>query len=172
MLLAVVRHAKALKDSPTGHDVDRALAARGLAQAQFLADRFASYSTRPDAIIASRAVRTRQTAHPIASACAVDFDLDDRLLVDRPPSQALALIQDHADSRFLVLVGHNPQVSDLCLTLTRGLASRPGSNPSSDSGQWDDLRDLSTGQAVILKAHAPDLIGRCTVLDIWRLLES
>lgn len=173
MLLAIVRHAKAEKDSPSGSDLDRALTSVGLSQARHLAGLFAAYSTRPDAIIASRALRTRQTAQAIAAACGLDFNFDDRLLVNQPVSAALDLITTHAaraiasrDPRFLILVGHNEQVSDLALALTRGLG-QPNSN---DSGKWDPPISLATGQAVLLNCPTPsNLIARCELLDSWRL---
>jgi phosphohistidine phosphatase len=168
MLLAIVRHAKAERDAPSGQDLDRALSARGLRQATYLAERFADNSTRPDAIVASRARRTRQTAAPIAAACGVDFDFDDRLLVDQPVSAALELISARAGSAFLVLVGHNHQVTDLCAALTRGLG-RPSPE---DSGRWDAMPPLATGQAMVLRVARPELIAGCEVVDVWRLDEE
>jgi hypothetical protein len=58
-------------------------------------------------------------------------------------------------------------VSDLCLALTRGLG-RPS---AADSGQWDDLRDMLTGQAVVLEAGKSEIVGGCRVVDVWRLGE-
>jgi len=173
MLLAIVRHAKAQKDSPTGLDLDRALTEVGLRQARHLGTLFAAHSTRPDASIASRAVRTRQTAEAIATACTLDFDFDDRLLVGAPVSAALQLIAELGAGpingrapRFLVLVGHNDQVSDLALALTRGL----GASGPDDSGKWDPPIQLATGQAVVLNVPNPAApIGRCELLDSWRL---
>lgn len=165
MLLAIVRHAKAERDSETGRDIDRALTPRGQRQATFLAERFAANSIRPDEIIASPARRTRQTAAPIAAACGVDFDFDDRLLVDQPVSAGLEVIQGHTASAFLVLVGHNNQVSDLCIALTRGL----GKPSPDDSGKWDEMPGLSTGQAMLLKVVRRELVAGCEVVDVWRL---
>lgn len=173
MLLAIVRHAKAEKDSPSGSDLDRALTSVGLRQATHLAGLFAAYSTPPDAIIASRAVRTRQTAEAIGRACGLDFNFDDRLLVNQPVSAAVGLIAAHAelqisarDPRFLILVGHNDQVSDLVLVLTRGL----GHASPDDSGKWDPPITLATGQALILNCPTPATpIARCELLDSWRL---
>ena len=96
MLVAIVRHAKAEKDAPSGLDMDRALTERGQRQAAFLAEKFAAWSIRPDVVVASRARRTRETAAVIAEGCGVDFDFDDRLLVERPVSGAVEVVREHA----------------------------------------------------------------------------
>ncbi len=170
MLLAIVRHAKAEKDSPTGKDFDRALTGHGVRQAEHVAGLFAGHSVRPDAIVTSRAVRARATAELIARACALDLDFDDRLLVARPVSGVIELIGQRARGTaapaFLVLVGHNDQVSDLLAALTRGLGG-PGPN---DSGQWGEVIEVATGQAVLVDVPRPEApLGACRVLDSWRL---
>ena len=170
MVLGIVRHAKAEKDAPSGRDADRALTRHGRNQASYLAARFGAWSRRPDLRISSAAQRTRETASIIARACGLDFDFDDRLLVDRPVSGAVDLIHERAAASFLVLVGHNHQVSDLALALTRGLGRAPGG--LDDSGQWDHIRELATGQAVILEVVRPMIVGGCRVVDVWRLEEE
>lgn len=171
MVLAIVRHAKAEKQSATGLDQDRLLTARGVAQAEYLAERFAAHSPRPGAIISSRAIRTRQTAALIARACGLDFDFDARLFIGAPASALLGVLAERASGAgdgFLVLVGHNDQVSDAVGVLTRGVG-RPGTDPN-DSGFGDEMLELSTGQAVLLSIPRPDAaIGGGEIIDIWRL---
>lgn len=167
MILAVVRHAKAEKARHGSPDEHRPLAALGLRQAAYLAERFAAHSVRPDAIVASAALRTRGTAAAIAAACGVDFDFDDRLFIGRQTSDALEVIAERPHSRFLMLVGHNDQVSDIVLVLTRGLGR--GGDPA-DSGRFDPFLELATGQAVLLDVPLPSSpVGSCTILDSWRL---
>lgn len=196
MLLAIVRHAKAEKGSPSGLDQDRALTQYGTRQAEYLARRFAEFSVRPDGIVASRALRTRQTAAILSRACGLDFDFDDRLLVGAPMSGAVELIVERAagpdlkqrgsrespslvtpaaaesarpsreGASFFIVVGHNDQVSDLAMALTRGL----GRGAAADSGQWDQFVQLATGQALLLDVARPESpIGGCRIVDSWRL---
>ena len=169
MLLAVVRHAKAEKQAATGRDEDRALTERGERQAAFLGERFGLHTPRPDMLIASPAQRTRQTAARIARGCGLDFDFDPRLFIGQPASGAMDLVRERATVRaaeFLVLVGHNDQVSEL----VNWLSSVPPGRPERAGPEELELR---TGQAVLLsprRTASGDFGPGCwRILDSWRL---
>ncbi len=139
MLIVIVRHGKAEKDSPSGGDRDRPLKPRGEKQAQYLATKLADMPV--EAIVSSDAVRARDTARPIAAALDIDVDFDQRLRVDMPVSSVVDLIAQRAQGPLasgLMLVGHNPQLSKLV-----GLLAGKPTGPA--------LEELRTGQAAVLE---------------------
>ncbi len=153
MRCIIVRHGKAESASDSGRDEDRPLRSRGRDQAQFLARELAAY--RPTLIIASRFERAISTAHIIQKAVLAPLHLASELEVGHPPSAAADLILGHAGSAGLVLVGHNPQLSELVWLLTRGV-------PVREAG-------LRTGEAVVLDLSPPTVIGAARELARLRL---
>ncbi|HLZ37033.1 MAG TPA: histidine phosphatase family protein [Mycobacteriales bacterium] len=118
--LVLVRHAKAAPDG--GADADRPLADRGVADAAAIGRWLADHGLAPDRVVVSPARRARQTwelaageigaaPEPVLDERMYDNTLDDLLAVLRgtPPE---------ADT--LVLVGHNPAIEALALTLDDG----------------------------------------------------
>lgn len=124
MRVYILRHGKADKDSPTGHDLDRALVERGVAQARFIADRFLAGTVplehRPVVVLASRASRAASTAGIIARALGLEVAYDDDLFPDQSVRQALRLLsldEVPASGGPVLLVGHNPQLEGLVRAL-------------------------------------------------------
>src|SRR5262245_10608763 len=118
MILLVLRHAKAEKDSPSGRDFDRPLAPKGLRQVTFLSGRLREGGkpplARPQVIAASAATRARQTAEGVAEALALPVTFEEALKPDRPVEQALELVRKLAEGgQPALIVGHNPQLEDL-----------------------------------------------------------
>lgn len=157
MHLFIIRHGKAHADSPSGTDFDRPLRKRGFRQAFYLADELAERKQRPEVMIASRAVRARDTARTIAESLGIELLEDDRLLVDEPVGPVIDLIAEHAERPSLALAGHNFQISDLIGVLTgqRGLPA------------------LRTGECCVLRVKDPaDPIGSAKELERLRLAED
>lgn len=123
MRLYVVRHAQAQSDAPTGVDLDRALTAKGRQQAAWLGSWFAQRGVRPERVLVSGAVRTRQTAQAICDSQEQAMVVCDGLLPGGVVSQVLDLIVEHAESAGLAIVGHNPLLEQLVATLAHGPAS-------------------------------------------------
>jgi len=117
MILMVLRHAKAEKDSPTGKDFDRPLAAKGERQAEYIAEQLAKPRpplAAPATIISSRAVRARSTAEIIGRALKQTVMFDDSLLPDAPRAGLMSLVRRVTRSdQPVLIVGHNPQFEDL-----------------------------------------------------------
>ena len=63
--LLLLRHAKSAWSDPRLADHDRPLNARGERAAKAMADHFAQQAPRPDLILCSTALRTRQTLAPL-----------------------------------------------------------------------------------------------------------
>lgn len=118
--LWLFRHAKAAPAESALSDFARPLAERGERDARWIAARLARAPRAPSRIVASPAARTRRTAETAAEAlgqptAAVIFD--ERLYLGSTAA-ILAVIAGHDDVDSLLIVGHNPGLSELALDLT------------------------------------------------------
>ncbi|GAB4386944.1 MAG: histidine phosphatase family protein [Phycisphaerales bacterium] len=121
MIVCIIRHGKAKRDSASGSDVDRALRRRGIRQAEFLSRALCERLPSPCVVYSSPFTRARQTAEPIAAALGAELRFDQRLEVGRPASHALELITENgAHHKAICLVGHHPQLAELIAVLTQG----------------------------------------------------
>ena len=118
--LLLLRHAKSAWSDVRLADHDRPLNRRGERAARAMADHVAAAVTRPDLVLCSTALRTRQTLAPLV----------DRLGTPTPPillekslylaSQASLLAQLRAvtdAASTVLLVGHNDGIGDLAAAL-------------------------------------------------------
>jgi len=154
MRLYIVRHAKA-NDAQAGGDFERELTARGEAQARFLAGKMQHAGAGIKVIITSRLPRALQTAHAIHRGMGCGVRTDGRLEVDRPVSDALAVIREHAQDRSVMLVGHNPQLGELLGMLCSGLPPQE--------------LILKTGELVVLDIRPEQPIGSGKLVDRGRM---
>jgi phosphohistidine phosphatase SixA len=139
-------------------DFARTLTARGEAQARYLAAELSATERRVRTVVASRFPRALATARAIAPAIHASVVTDARLEVDHPVSEALEIIQDHAEARALMLVAHNPQLGELISVLCHGL------------GAGDTL--LRTGELVALDVRPTQPIGTARIVARLRLSED
>src|SRR5438105_10268205 len=88
MILMLLRHGKAEKESPTGRDVDRPLTKKGEGQAAYIAERLEKgkgpAGSAPGVILSSRAARARATAEVVAKALDLSVTFEEALLPDSP----------------------------------------------------------------------------------------
>ncbi len=114
--LTLLRHAKSSWRDPELADFDRPLNKRGRHAAPLMAKRLAKRGFRPDLLLASPALRARRTVEAVAEELAVDADrlrFDGDLYLAELP-QILALLQQLTeDHHNVLLVGHNPGLTDL-----------------------------------------------------------
>jgi phosphohistidine phosphatase len=117
--ILLLRHAKSSWDDPSLSDHARPLAPRGRKAAARMAEHLRS-EPPVDLVLCSPALRTRQTLELMASAfgdaeVAIEGDLygatDDELL-----GRLRSLTEDVSS---VALIGHNPGVHDLAVSLTR-----------------------------------------------------
>jgi len=120
MRLAIIRHAKARHESPTGTDADRALKKRGHLQSETLGAHFAQLDAPPELVLASPYLRARETAEHIWSALDLEPQIDDRLAADRTLDDYLDLLADLIGCEHAAIVGHNPLIARLAAVLTQG----------------------------------------------------
>jgi len=111
--LLLLRHAKAA-DGP--RDALRALAERGCRDAPRIGRWLEQHDLVPDRVLCSPAVRTRQTAALVLAECgdaAPTPRPDDRLYLPSVTTLFEVLLDLGAGARRLLVVGHNPGLSDL-----------------------------------------------------------
>ena len=114
MLLHLIRHAHA-GDPETwdGPDAARPLSEKGRAQAERLGRYLADISFRTDTILTSPKLRARQTAEIVAAHLGVDVAEDQRLAGALDLDTVAAILKDADDMERPVLVGHDPDFSEL-----------------------------------------------------------
>jgi phosphohistidine phosphatase len=122
MELYLLRHAHAGDPAAwDGPDSARPLSDKGERQADRLGRYLSSVGFAPDAIITSPKVRAARTAELVALHLAVPVGVDDRLGGDLSLESREALIHDAGDPAKLILVGHDPDFSELVAVLVGAL---------------------------------------------------
>jgi phosphohistidine phosphatase SixA len=116
--LYLLRHAHAGDpDAWTGDDAVRPLSDKGRHQSERLAEFLAQRRFMPDAIVSSPKLRALDTARIVAQALGLEVSIDERL-GDRLHLDRLADVLDEVSGRRIVLVGHDPDFSDLVSSLS------------------------------------------------------
>jgi phosphohistidine phosphatase len=122
--LMLLRHAKTETDAPSGQDQDRRLDDRGKRDAAEIGGWIGRHPPFPNRVLVSSAVRAHQTWEiareamtSLAPRPEVDFLPE---LYGADPTRLLRTIrlESVSDPRALLLVGHNPGMHELALTLT------------------------------------------------------
>src|SRR5688500_3808192 len=116
--LYLLRHSDAGDpDAWPGDDADRPLSEKGRRQAESLGRFLAARGVSFDTILSSPKVRAMETAQLVAESVKADVTADDRL-GERLDVDDLAAVIEDAGVRRLLVVGHDPDLSDLCATLS------------------------------------------------------
>lgn len=126
LTLSLFRHAKSSWADPALDDFDRPLGQRGLDAAPAMAAFMAREGIRPDLVLCSPARRTRDTLALVEGSIGnPPATFPDKLYL--PSAETLmALIQAVEDSvGHLMVVGHNPGLHALAVTLMRPHAGAP-----------------------------------------------
>jgi phosphohistidine phosphatase len=117
----LLRHAKSSWDDPTLADEDRPLAPRGRRAAKVMARHLRRREIAPEVVLCSPSRRTRQTLTRIAPGLGKNADV--QIKPELYAASAAALLEvlhevpDEVDS--MMLIGHNPGIQDLALSLAR-----------------------------------------------------
>lgn len=124
--ITLLRHAKSSWDDPTLVDFDRPLNERGRKTAPDMAHRLRAAGIRPSLILSSPAKRAWSTAKIFATEISypLEFLQRDKDLYHASATQLFNVIagQDEGFNSILV-VGHNPGLTDLANELLPGLTS-------------------------------------------------
>jgi phosphohistidine phosphatase len=125
--LYLVRHATA-EDRANGLDhPDRALTDDGHREAALAARALAVMGIEPDLVVTSPYRRAVETARPIASVLDAPLVEDRRLEPGFTPAEFSALWDRHGEARSLIVVGHEPDLSELISYLTGAKVRLPKS---------------------------------------------
>jgi len=120
-ILTLVRHAHAEWPNYNGKDFDRPLTSRGSEDALATAREIVAAGLKPDLLLSSTARRARDTALILArelgiAAGALRFT--DRLYNASADTMEMTVQDAAARSRHVMLVGHNPGISDFARRLS------------------------------------------------------
>ena len=154
--LYLLRHADAGDPGAwTGDDAARPLSEKGRVQSERLGRFLASSGFHPDAIVTSPKVRAADTAGIVAAPLGVDVEVDDRL-AEGVDLRTLEALLGSRDAQKVVLVGHDPDFSELLVELTGAsrLAMKKGA-----LARVEVSRPLQPGRGKLRWLVPPDLLG-------------
>lgn len=142
--LLVLRHAHARRAAPGMDDHERPLSERGERDARRMGRRLRGEDLVPDVVIASTAVRARDTARLAAEA----GDFADRMetsdqLYEAEPEDGLDVVRAHgATADRVMIVGHNPAFQELVRGAGDGIEAMPTGAVAMvavDAPAWEEL---------------------------------
>jgi phosphohistidine phosphatase len=126
--LILIRHAKSSWNDPTLPDRSRPLATRGERDVATMGKRLSRRHVRPDVIVSSPAVRALATAKAIAKALHYkprDIVVEDRLYAATVDSLIEVLEAIDSTWKCAMLVGHNPELSELVAHFSGEITGMP-----------------------------------------------
>jgi phosphohistidine phosphatase len=150
--LLLFRHAKAERARPGEKDHDRALAPRGRADSVEMGRMMAERGERPDLVLCSTSLRTRQTwelaAPALDAAPGVRFL---RTIYEADGDYLPILCEEGDEAQSILLVGHNPTMQATAIRLADTLTGADGAGLAADfptaavaifefGGSWAALR--------------------------------
>lgn len=120
--LCLLRHAKSSWEDASLPDFDRPLAPRGRQAAPLVAAWVADAGLRPDVVLCSPALRTRQTWDIVAPFLDGPPEAHyPRSIYEAPWVRLLKVLRDLPETAgTAMLIGHNPGMEDLACRLARG----------------------------------------------------
>jgi phosphohistidine phosphatase len=157
MLLHFLRHADAGDPAAwTGPDAARPLSDKGRNQAKRLGEHLASIAFEADQIITSPKIRAAQTADIVAKPLGTDVSVDDRLAGGLDLDGLDAVLRDAGHPGRVVIVGHDPDFSELLSELVgTGLEMKKGAFASVEVE-----RPLRAGGGTLRWLLPPDALKR------------
>lgn len=161
--ILLMRHAKAQPGVPGEPDFGRPLAVRGTEDALRMGRALARLGAVPDAIVASPALRAKETAEGAARAMKSGGKIHlDRTLYDASGDMWLAALKalPEADGSVLV-VAHSPGIAEAAALLcaaTRGAFDIPTGGLLAFDAAVDRWRDVDRGTATLRWFLRPKLV--------------
>jgi phosphohistidine phosphatase len=122
-IILLLRHAKSAWGQPGLDDHERALNKRGERAAEAMAEHIVHNAPRPDLILCSTAVRTRQTLAPLVhrlTAPAPPIALEKGLYLASEQALLMRLRAVPDEVRTVLLIGHNEGIGELAGALAGG----------------------------------------------------
>ncbi len=166
--LYLLRHAKSSWDDPTLADSDRPLAPRGRRAAKVMAGHLRRKGISPELVLCSPSRRTRQTLKRITPSLRkkADVQIEPALYAASAATllEELHEVPDEIDS--LMLIGHNPGIQDLALSLARAGSESPRVRSKFPTAALATLeldatwRELVPGSAELVSFVTPKELSR------------
>jgi phosphohistidine phosphatase len=164
--LLLLRHAKSSWDDPSLADRDRPLAPRGHRAAARMANHLRSDVPRPDLVLCSPALRTRETLDRMSNAFGDAVVVVDDELYGAGEGELLERLRA-VDDRFetVAVIGHNPGIHDLAIALAGSGADLDRMEAKFPTGAlavlaFDRLwRDVSPGGGLLEAFVTPKDLG-------------
>jgi phosphohistidine phosphatase len=164
--LVLLRHAKSSWDDPFLDDFDRPLSKRGRRAGNHLSAWLRKHDIRPDLVLCSPAVRTRETLALIAEAIGDKANIvHDKALYLAEADDLLAGIRKaEPDAASVMVIGHNPGLQDLAIALLPSSAKKsraklsekfPTATVALFSIPIASWADLQPGEATLTKFVRP-----------------
>jgi phosphohistidine phosphatase len=155
--LSLLRHAHA--GDPLkwhGADFDRPLSGKGREQAERLGAHLAAIGFETDALVTSPRVRARETAELVGDALGVTLRIDERLAEPLSIPAIEQILEAAGDPAAPVLVGHDPDFSELLALLTGAsdLAMRKGA-----MARVDIARPIAPASGLLRWLLPPDVLA-------------
>lgn len=154
--LHLLRHAHAGDpEAWEGDDAARPLSEKGVRQAERMALHLSLASFAPDALLTSPKLRALQTAEILGNALGIEVREDGRLAGHLSLGTLDKVLRDAGDPRQPVLVGHDPDFSDVLATLVgaRAIPLKKGA-----LARLDLVGGLEPGGAILRWLLPPDLL--------------
>jgi phosphohistidine phosphatase len=139
----------------TGDDAARPLSDKGEKQAERLGTFLAGVGFKPDVIVSSPKLRAAQTAEIVAKHLGIQISFDDRLAGAFEVETLETLLRDAGDPVRAVVVGHDPDFSDVLAELS-GASQLP--MPKGAFARVDIERPLRAGGGTLHWLVPPDLL--------------
>ena len=166
--LYLLRHAKSSWDDQTLADHDRPLAPRGRRAAKVMAKHLGRKGISPELVLCSPSTRTRQTLKRLAPGLGKNADVQiEPELYAAPAADLLEVLHEVPDEvESVMLIGHNPGIQDLALSLASAGPEIPrlrSKFPTSAlatlelNGTW---RELAPGSAELVSFVKPKQLSR------------
>jgi phosphohistidine phosphatase len=166
--LFLLRHAKSSWDDAELVDHDRPLAPRGRRAVKLIAEHLGREGVTPALVLCSSARRTRETLQRVAPALgqglSVEIERELYAASEQRLLERLRAVEDGVES--LMLIGHNPGVEQLALSLAgsgQNLAGLRRKYPTGAlatlefSGHWGDLQP---GRAELIDFVTPKQLAK------------
>lgn len=153
--LLLARHAKSDWGVPGVADHDRPLNTRGRRDAPAMARRLLGDGTRIDRIVSSTATRARSTADEYAAAFGLSV-VEEPLLYAASARSILAIAAALPEAaQVVMLVGHNPGMTDAVDELTGAYAELPTCAVAECAVDVDSWAELIEGSGRLLRVRTP-----------------
>jgi len=158
--LTLVRHAQADAELPDRSDWDRPLTRRGLTDAAEMSKRLKSQRLKPDLILCSPALRTRQTAEAFSKCFGLynDAVIFESELYLADCKHLIKHVRAAAEVHHILIIAHNPGITEFAQWLSKdyevdGMTTCAVFTAEFNIKQWSDLAPESGINATLDYPH-------------------